>query len=119
MSYRGMLGSALLLLTAIMPASNLQAARACSPIKEMQAINTSPAADQSAPRELLLEECASGCSASDSQGDSADAVAVPTHLPVVSSPDQIAAWHAEIFDRLQADDDLRYCSVTVQALKNL
>jgi hypothetical protein len=24
----------------------------------------------------------------------------PTHLPVVSGPDDVASWHAEIFERL-------------------
>lgn len=42
-------------------------------------------------------------------------IPAPRHLPLVSSPDEVAAWHAEIFERLSEmrDDDLavRYCQL--------
>src|SRR5581483_725256 len=32
-------------------------------------------------------------------------VAAPAHIPVVSPADEIAAWHAEIFDQLSRSSD--------------
>jgi len=107
MSY-GMASSAGLVLAAVMLSSNLQAAPACSRIKEMQPVNAARAAGA---RDLLRPECTDACPRSDSEAHVADAVAVPTHLPVVSSADEIAAWHAEIFERLQADDPKVYCKL--------
>ena len=45
----------------------------------------------------------------------ADDIPAPRHLPVVSSPDEVASWHAEIFERLSTmrdeDPTLRYCQL--------
>jgi hypothetical protein len=43
-----------------------------------------------------------------------DTVPVPAHLPVVSSPDEIASWHAEIFDRIsRADARATVCKLEI------
>jgi hypothetical protein len=48
----------------------------------------------------------------------ADDIPAPHHLPVVSGADEVASWHAEIFERLSGlrDDDSapRYCQVQFQ-----
>jgi hypothetical protein len=40
----------------------------------------------------------------------------PGHLPVISGPDEVASWHAEIFEQLSLlrdeDDPLHYCELT-------
>jgi hypothetical protein len=40
----------------------------------------------------------------------------PSHLPVISGPDEVASWHAEIFEQLSLlrdeDDPLHYCELT-------
>jgi hypothetical protein len=55
--------------------------------------------------------CSGACPARLTGHPSAAAdIPAPTHLPVASSPDEIASWHAEIFARLtQAGEDGSLC----------
>jgi hypothetical protein len=82
--------------------SNLHAATVCSSIaakRQPQAVATGAHAPSArAPKHA----CAQNCEVAGLQGrgDVVDGLPVPMHLPVVSDPDEVAAWHAEIFEQL-------------------
>lgn len=62
---------------------------------------------------LTVQACKDECVAHLGQRDRAIGKApAPSHLPLLSSPDEIADWHAEIFDRLsRKDDGTVFCNV--------
>jgi len=72
---------------------------------------------QRAPAHTRLAQCDDKC-VPHQTGDLmllADDIPALRHLPLVSGPDEVASWHAEIFERLseRRDDDpaLRYCQL--------
>ena len=73
-------------------------------------LRTTPAPD-------MLADCSERCAARQS-GDLmllAGDIPAPHHLPVISGPDEVASWHAEIFEQLSVlrddEDPLRYCEL--------
>ncbi len=116
MSYLSWVAAALVATLPSMLASNLHAATACSQLKGMQPVMATPelAARASSPR---LQGCWANCELArlDQSAPHFEDVTAPTHLPVVSSPDEVAAWHAEIFERLsdgqQQSGPTRYCKL--------
>lgn len=81
--------------------SNLHAAPVCSSVvakRQIPATAPSHAADQKIVR---TQACSQDCKVAVLQrGDPVVALPAPTHLPVVSGTDEVAAWHAEIFEHL-------------------
>ena len=65
----------------------------------------------------MLLDCADRCTThhSDELMLLSDDIPSPRHLPVVSGPDEVASWHAEIFEHLseQREDQgsPRYCDL--------
>ena len=50
-----------------------------------------------------MEACAQNCQIAGLEArDMKVIVPAPTHLPVVSAPDEVASWHAEIFEQITA-----------------
>lgn len=79
---------------------------ACDTVQPRQAINT--ATTRAANTTIVGQQCSRTClSQTRDTASAADDVPAPAHLPVVSPPDEIASWHAEIFDRLSQGDDTR------------
>lgn len=66
-----------------------------------------------AKKSLSLQACKDECVANLGQrGAAIGKASAPSHLPLLSSPDDIADWHAEIFDRLsRKDDGTVFCKV--------
>jgi hypothetical protein len=65
----------------------------------------------------LLADCREKCTAG-AQGDLmllADDIPSPRHLPLVSAADEVASWHAEIFEKLsdlrEEEEALQYCEL--------
>lgn len=60
-----------------------------------------------------LQACKDECVAHlGARGSAMGKAPAPSHLPLLSSPDEIADWHAEIFDRLsRKDDGTVFCKV--------
>ena len=101
MSYRLRLACATVFSLATL--SNLHAAPACSSVAARQQVrvdaSSQPVAAQSRSGN---EACARNCDVAGLEpGNARLTVPAPSYLPVVSEPDEVASWHAEIFDRLQ------------------
>jgi hypothetical protein len=57
------------------------------------------------------EQCAADCPANMTAALSSSDMPGPMHLPVVAAPDDVAAWHVEIFERVsqsREDGTLEY-----------
>ena len=109
MSYFFRLASATGLVLAIV--SNLHAAPVCSSIV---ATRQAPVAVASHTAAVEVQACAKNCEIAGLQGTELKAaLPTPTHLPVVSAPDEVAAWHAEIFEQLAARraESTQYCKL--------
>jgi hypothetical protein len=113
MSYVFRLASATGLVLAIV--SNLHAAPVCSSII---AKRQAPLAVGSHTGAVQVgagtQACAKNCEiAGLHRSDLKAALPAPTHLPVVSAPDEVAAWHAEIFEQLAASraQSTQYCKL--------
>jgi hypothetical protein len=113
MSYLFRLASATGLALAIV--SNLHAAPVCSSIVAKRTVTVPTADHQSAPQGPAgRQACAKNCEVAGLQRTGLKAILpAPTHLPVVSAPDEVAAWHAEIFEQLAATrgDATQYCKL--------
>jgi hypothetical protein len=80
--------------------SNLHAAPVCSSIAGGRPVVV-PAARTAAAPAQVAQACAQNCELAGLQnGEPLAMLPAPTHLPVVSSPEEVAAWHAEIFEQL-------------------
>jgi len=95
--------------------SNLQAAPVCSSIAAKRPIAV-PAVPHPAAHEASggTQACAKNCEIAGLQRTGLKVMLIaPTHLPVVSTPDEVAAWHAEIFEQLSAarGDATQYCKL--------
>lgn len=86
---------------------------ACDTIHSRQAIQA--ATTQAANTRVGKEQCSRTClSQTRDAAARADDVPGPAHLPVVSPPDEIASWHAEIFDHLsQGGDNHTLCKLDI------
>ena len=85
--------------------SNLHAATVCSSIVAKRQIPAAALAQAARPL-AETQACTKNCRIAGLQGSEAllPVLPGPRHLPVVSAPDDVASWHAEIFERLaQAD----------------
>jgi hypothetical protein len=51
------------------------------------------------------EECMPDCATNTTAALSSSDMPAPTHLPVVAAPDEVAAWHVEIFERVSQSRD--------------
>jgi hypothetical protein len=83
--------------------SNLHAATVCSSIVAKRQVPAAAVAQvQAAKARTGTQACTHNCEIAGLQGSAglAPVLPGPTHLPVVSGPDDVASWHAEIFERL-------------------
>jgi hypothetical protein len=96
--------------------SNLHAATTCSSIAAKQQVRIgTPAHILAAQGRTATEACAQNCQIAGLEaGDAKLIVPAPTHLPVVSEPDEVASWHAEIFEQITA---ARAASARIQVCK--
>jgi hypothetical protein len=80
--------------------SNLHAAPICSSMAGVRPVVMPAARAALVPAQQLAQACAQNCELAGLQNGDPVAVPAPPHLPVVSSPETVAAWHAEIFEQL-------------------
>ena len=107
MSYRFRLACTTALVALVSTVSNLHAAPACSSIVAKQRLQVAgPGGTQA---------CAQNCEVAGLDAAIRQTLPAPTHLPVVSAPDEVAAWHAEIFEQLAAarasTERTQYCKL--------
>jgi hypothetical protein len=98
-----------LLCVSAMLMSNLHAAPRCTTDVRVLILSESQAAEHAT---LITRTCRSDCA-------QAAAVAVgptahtPPHLPVLVQPEDVADWHAEIYERIsetrESSEELQYC----------
>ena len=101
MSYRLRLACATVFSLATL--SNLHAAPACSSVAAKPQVRVEASSHVViAQSRIGKEPCAQNCQVAGLEAGSSRAIVpAPSHLPVVSEPDEVASWHAEIFERLQ------------------
>jgi hypothetical protein len=90
-------------LTLAVSVSNLHAATVCSSIVAKRQVPAAALTQAQPARPLAdTQACTKDCKIAGLQGSETllPVLPGPRHLPVVSAPDDVASWHAEIFDRL-------------------
>jgi hypothetical protein len=81
--------------------SFLHAAPVCSSIVAKQRLPVTVLEAQRSGAVLVAQDCAQDCEVAGIEpAEQPAALPAPTHLPVVSSPEEVAAWHVEIFEQL-------------------
>jgi hypothetical protein len=83
--------------------SFLHAAPVCSSIvaKQRPPVTALEAQRSGAVLVAQAQGCAQDCEVAGLEpAEQRAALPAPTHLPVVSSPEEVAAWHVEIFEQL-------------------
>ena len=101
MSYLFRLVPATVLVALASSVSFLHAAPVCSSIAAKQRLPVSVLEAQRSGAVIMAQGCAQDCEvAGFEQAEPRAALPAPTHLPVVSSPEEVAAWHVEIFEQL-------------------
>jgi len=96
-----------LLCASAMLMSNLHAAPRCT--ADVRVLVLTQAQTQRAAT-VITQTCRSGCERAEAE---AGAPAAPPHLPVLTELEDVADWHAQIYERLSesrdTDDLLQYC----------
>jgi hypothetical protein len=94
--------------------SNLHAAPVCSSIAAKRQPTVAVAPHQNAQLTEQTQACAKNCQLAGLQAtDPKTVLPAPPHLPVFSAPDEVAAWHAEIFEQIAASraQSTQYCKL--------
>lgn len=113
MTYRARFALSVLAVAGSMIAVAVEAAPACLAWSAFRVVHfPAQPAQPALSVAFLTTACNEDCVA-DASGELAEDLPAPTHLPLVSSPDEVASWHAEIFERLSdiRDEPPRYCAL--------
>jgi hypothetical protein len=101
MSYLFRLASATVLAILVSSVSFLHAAPVCSSVIAKQRTPVTALEAHRAGATVAVQGCAQNCDVAGLQpAEVRAALPAPSHLPVVSSPEEVAAWHVEIFEQL-------------------
>ncbi|MCC7547044.1 MAG: hypothetical protein IT532_04700 [Burkholderiales bacterium] len=104
---------ALLCASAMLLSSSYAASRCTTGVRVL--VLTQSQTEHSAT--VIARTCRSDCAQSTAE---ASGQAVPPHLPVLAEPEDVAEWHAQIYERLsasrEAPETLQYCKADANLL---